>query len=173
MQKREERSTLLARLRQFCGTPGGGVLFDEPGGLFYDAASAKALGARLAALSAAELRQDKQSGRPYLALAYEDGVSLALTEAGVAFAPAFSNTGPLPELPSAVCLRDYFSIRDRLKHELYGHLDTAPSKDTVRLVLLCIAILEGARLVGFDVGREERELEQHLAELERRGAPAS
>jgi hypothetical protein len=37
----------------------------------------------------------------------------------------------------------------------------------------CLAILDGARRLGFDVGREEKELERHLTELEKRSAPPS
>jgi hypothetical protein len=36
---------------------------------------------------------------------------------------------------------------------------------------LCIAILDGARAAGFEVGREEAELEALLRELEKRAPP--
>jgi hypothetical protein len=59
----------------------------------------------------------------------------------------------------------------RLKHELYGHPDEPPTKGAARLVMMCLAILDGARAAGFEVGREEQELEVHLRELEQRQAP--
>jgi hypothetical protein len=56
----------------------------------------------------------------------------------------------------------------RIEHELYEHLDRPPTRETLRILMMCIAILDGARAVGFEVGREEKRLEQHLAELEKR-----
>ncbi|MFZ5472250.1 MAG: hypothetical protein ACOZIN_22690 [Myxococcota bacterium] len=166
-----ERSQKQARLRAYCQRPGSAVLFDETAGLFIDVPSGKSLSADAGELEHLEERTNSQTGQPYLALAYGDGRSLALAEMGVAFAPDCRQTGPLPELPAAVCWKDFFGLRDRLKHELYGHPEQAPTRNTVKLVMMCLAVLDGARAAGFEVGKEERELEVHLAELERRGAP--
>jgi hypothetical protein len=38
---------------------------------------------------------------------------------------------------------------------------------------MCIAILDGARDQGFDVEREEKEVELHLSELEKRTSGSS
>ena len=42
---------------------------------------------------------------------------------------------------------------------------------SLALLLMCIAILDGARAAGFDIGSDEREIEVHLAELEKRAPP--
>jgi hypothetical protein len=86
---------------------------------------------------------------------------------GIAFAPVFTHTGALEELPPAVCWSDFRQLSTQLKLELYGATGQ-PSGATVRVLMCCLAILDGARAVGFDVGPEERELEWHLRELERR-----
>lgn len=163
-----DRSEKLARLRAFLARPNPPVLFDEPGRMLLDVSSGKTLALDLAELEGVEERVDRGSGRPYLVLRFGDGRRLALTDAGIAFAPDFRNSGPVPELPEAVCFRDWSLLLARLEHELYAHPDREPSRDTVGLVMACIAVLDGARAQGFDVGREERRLETHLAELERR-----
>lgn len=162
----------MARLRAWCALPGAAVLFDEAGAALFDVQSAKALPLALVELTGVEEAKDSQTGQPYLRLSFGNGRQLALTAAGVAFAPATGNTGPLPELPTAVCLGDLSRLLDRLKHELYGHPEEAPSRDAARLVLWCLAVLEGARAIGFETGREEKELDAHLKELERRAGRA-
>jgi len=162
----EDRSLLQA----FCGRPSPAVLFDETAPSLMDVFSAKELPLRPGALVAVESRQAKDTGAAYLALRYDDGRELALTDAGIAFAPSFKHTGELPGLPAAFCFRDYRALLDAFKHMLYGHPDTPPTRDTAVLLMTCIAVLDGAREAGFDIGREEPELEAHLAELERRSA---
>jgi len=160
----------VAKLRAYAAAHPGAVLFDEAGDALLDVFAAKAIPARAAELRAVEERRAAGDARPYLLLVYGDGRQLALTDAGVGFAPDPRNTGPLPELPPVVCLRDLRTIADRVRHELYGHPDRPPTRDAVKLVMMCIAILDGARAHGFDVGREEGEVEALLSELERRGA---
>ncbi len=133
-----------------------------------DVYSAKSLPLDVQGLTAVEERTNQETGQPYLVLQYEDGRQLALAGAGIAFAPDTRNTGSVPDLPDVVCLRDYFTLRERLKHELYDHPDREPNRETLHLLLTCIAILDGARAQGLEVGREEKELELDLAELEKR-----
>jgi len=165
------RAVLLAKVRQHCARQPATVLFDEPGQALFDVSAAKALPLPAAELVQVEEKTDTQTGRAYLRLELGDGRELALTDAGVAFAPRFGNTGPLPELPKAVCFTDYGKLLGQLRHELYGHPDREPTRDTAKLLLLCIAILDGARAAGFEVGREEGELELLLRELEKRAPP--
>ena len=164
----ETRASQLARIRGYCAAALRPILFDEPGGLLMDVASAKTLQLDAPNLTAVEERVNPSTRAPYLLLVYGDGRQFALAEIGVAFAPQFHNTGPLPELPEVVCFRDHATLLGRLKHELYGHLERAPTKETVKLLMMCIAVIDGARAVGFDVGREEKDLDSHLAELEKR-----
>ncbi len=74
----------------------------------------------------------------------------------------------LDEIPAVVCFRDYATLLGRLKHELFGHSDRELTQATTALLMTCLAILDGARRMGFEVGREERELEAYLGELEKR-----
>ena len=166
------RSAQVAKIRAHCAKAPPSVLFDEPASLLMDVSSGKTLGVDLPALAQVEERINGESLKPYLLLVYGDGRQLALAEVGIAFAPDFKNTGPLPELPPVVCFRDYASLLVRLKHELYGHADRPPSKDAVKLLMMCIAIVDGARLQRFEVGREEKELEWHLGALEKKAPVA-
>lgn len=139
------------------------MLFDDAGGVLLDVASGKTLA--LEGLRSADARADGT-----LALALGDGRAVALTAAGIGFAPGFLNTGPLAELPALVAWSDFLGLVQQLKRELYGH--AAPSGATVRVLMCCLAIVDGARAVGFDVRAEEAELEWHLKELERVAPPA-
>ncbi len=159
------------KLRVHCARPPRSVLYDEDAGLLLDIASGKTLAVADTQVQALEERTDHQTMRPYVSLLLQDGRALALAEAGIAFTPVFTNTGPMSELSPAVCWRDFYNLVQQLKHELYGHPDVEPGAATVRILMCCLAIVDGARAAGFDVGREEQELEWHLRELERR-APA-
>jgi hypothetical protein len=163
--------TFRERVRAHCARLPRSVLYDEDAGLLLDVTSGKTLKVPEGQLQALEERTDTRTSRPYLALLLEDGRALALTEAGIAFAPLFTNTGLLEELPAAVCWSDFRTFVQQLKHELYGHPDVEPGVGTVRVLMCCLAIVDGARAAGFEVGAEEQELEWHLKELERR-APA-
>lgn len=164
----DTRSTQLARIRDYCTRYMRSVLFDEPGQALLDVFSGRSVPLDLAELMSVEERINKETKNPYLLLAYGDGRQVALSEVGIAFPPDTRNTGALPDLPDVVCLRDYRALLDRLKHELYGHGDREPDRGVVRVLMMCIAILEGARAVRLDIGREERELQTHLQELEKR-----
>src|SRR5437870_3934399 len=48
-----------------------------------------------------------------------------------------------------------------------AHLFSTSSRECLDLVMICIATLDGARAVGFDVGDLEGELEKSLNEIER------
>jgi hypothetical protein len=87
---------------------------------------------------------------------------------GVAFAPVAENSGPVENLPPVVCLRDFLMLKQRVDHHLYDHPGQPPPRECLDLVMICIATLDGARAVGFDVGDLEGELEKSLAEIERR-----
>jgi len=166
------RTRQLDAIRSFCAQEPIGVLFDEAGELLMDVFSGKAVPLALQHLVSVEQRARKGTNAPYLVLTYDDGREMALADVGIAFAPDVANTGALEELPAVVCFRDYATLVGRLKHELFGHSDREPTQATTTLLMTCLAILDGARRMGFEIGREERELEAYLAELEKRvGAP--
>lgn len=163
----DPRTQALAVIRAHAQARPHAVLFDEPAKQLFDVPSAKLYPLEVAELARVEQRNDKDTKAPYVLLVFTDGRQVALTDAGIGFAPEFRNTGAL-QLPQVVCFRDFLGLLNRLKHDLYGHADREPTRDTVSLLMMCIAIVDGARLAGFDVAREEKELDTHLQELERR-----
>ena len=151
------------RLQRYCARPPRSVLYDAEGGQLMDTASGKTL--LVSDVQTIEERLDPRTAAPLLGLLLKDGRAFALADVGIAFAPVFTHTGPLEELPPAVCWTDFRTQCAQLKLELYGG---EPGVGTVRVLMGCLAILDGARAVGFDVAAEDRELEWHLKELERR-----
>ncbi|MGQ0504906.1 MAG: hypothetical protein ACT4TC_06260 [Myxococcaceae bacterium] len=155
-------------VRDYCAAHSQSVLFDETGGTLFDVAGVKTLPLRIADVESVASRVNAQTQGTYLVLRYSDGHEIALSDVGIAFAPNLRQTGAIDDLPPVACLRDYATLTARLEHELFGHLDRPPTRETVRVLMMCIAILDGARAVGFDVSREEKKLEHYLAEIEKR-----
>ena len=145
------------------------VLFNEESSTVLDVASGRKTSIPWRDLAAFEEKIHPETQDRYLVLLFEDGKQIALVDpGGVAFAPSFDNTGPLPDSPAVVCLRDFHTLKPRIDHYLYDHPDEPPPKETLDLVMLCISILDGARAVGFDVADLEGELEKSLSDIERR-----
>ena len=163
-----DRSAQRALIERFAREHPGAVLYDATASVVLDVASGKALPLDLGHVAAVEERTDRQTGRPYLAVARDDGTELGLADAGVAFAPRTGSMGPLDGLPPVVCLRDLAQAEARLVHALTSHPDEPVDRTLVTLFLFCLAVVDGARAVGFDVGPEERRLERILGELEAR-----
>jgi hypothetical protein len=159
------------QIRRWCAAHPGSVLFDPAAHVVHDVFSAKSLKLDLGAVAAIDERVNRELGGTYLALTFEDGLGLVLAEPGLAFAPDPTNTGPLASLPPAVCFRDFAAVSGKLRHILLDHAEEAPTREELDMTLFCIAVLDGARRVGLEVGREERELEELLATLEQRGMP--
>jgi hypothetical protein len=118
---------------------------------------------------ACEEKFHAETGAPYWVLLFDGGTQLVLVEpGGVAFAPCTDNSGPVQELPQVVWLRDFYTLKRQVDHYLHDHPDDAPPRECLDWVMICIAILDGARAVGFDVGDLEGELEKSLNELEKK-----
>ena len=96
-------------------------------------------------------------------LVFADGRQVALADVGFAFAPVTESTGPLPDLPATFCFRDFRHLTSGAE-SLLG--EEGREREAVAAVMLGIALLDGARVLGFDVSREERELESLLRRLE-------
>jgi hypothetical protein len=107
---------------------------------------------------------------PYLVLVFHDGRQVALADVGFAFAPSIASTGPLPDLPQTFCFRDFRHLSQGIEGLLE---EEGRESEALQAVLLAIALLDGARAVGFEVGREERALEGLLRRLEERGLSVS
>ena len=91
---------------------------------------------------------------------------LALADVGFAFAPSIASTGPLPDLPQTFCFRDFRHLAQGIEAIL---LEEGREREALSALLLAIALLDGARIAGFEVGREERALEALLRRMEERG----
>ena len=145
------------------------VLYDEESATLLDVASGKSLHLSWRELKGFEEKLHPETGDNYLVLLFESGAQIALVDpGGVAFASSTENSGPVENLPPVVCLRDVFTLKQRVDHYLYDHPDDPPPRECLDLIMICIAILDGARDVGFDVSDLEGELEQSLNELEKR-----
>jgi hypothetical protein len=95
---------------------------------------------------------------------------VALADVGFAFAPSIASTGPLPDLPQTFCFRDFRHLSQGIDTILE---EEGREGEALSAVLLAIALLDGARVVGFEISREERALESLLRRLEERGLPVS
>jgi hypothetical protein len=163
-----DRAAQRALVTRFVAARPFALGFDAEAGLLLDVPAQKTLRLDWAAVAWLEERTDADSGRPYLAVALGDGASVALADQGLAFAPSTTSSGPLPGLPRAVCLRDLQAAEARLTHFLLDHPDDPPERGHLETFFFCLAVVDGARAVGFDVGPEERRLERILNELEAR-----
>lgn len=145
------------------------VLYDEESSSLMDVLSGKTIRLLWPEVKAFEEKFHPETKESYLVLLFENGTQVALVDpGGIAFAPSTSNTGSLRDLPPVVCLKDVFTLKGRVDHYLYDHPDEPPPKEVLDLVMICIATLDGARAVGFDVADLEGELEKSLKEVERR-----
>ncbi len=159
------------KVRVWCEAHKQAVLYDEQSATVLDVASGKSTRLPWRDLTDFEEKIHPETKDSYLVLLWENGKQIALVDpGGVAFAPSTENTGVLQDLPPVVCLKDYFTLKSRVDHFLFDHRDDAPPKECLDLVMICIATLDGARAVGFDIGDLERDLEKSIAEIERRTA---
>jgi hypothetical protein len=169
-----DRFEQIARIQSFVRSHPRSVLFDETTATLLDVAAGKTLALDLSRFPTIREETNQETHGAYLVLTRDDGVELALADPGIAFALDTRNSGPIPAAPKAVCMRDYAQALARIHHYLYDHPDAPVSRDTLAHIQFAIAILDGARRVGLDIGDEERELERCLAEVEKRaGSPPS
>jgi len=140
---------------------------DGKGAQIVEAGTGKMLRFRWDELADAVAKENPTRPAPYLVLVFADGRQIALADVGFAFAPSTVNTGPLPDLPATFCFRDFRHLSAGVQALLS---EDGREREALSAVLLGIALLDGARAAGFDVSREERELESLLRRLEERGA---
>ena len=158
-----------AQVSAWVGAHRHAVLYDEENSSLMDVASGKTIRLPWQDLKVFEEKVHPETKDSYLVLLFENGTQIALVDpGGIAFGPSTENTGPLRDLPPVVCLKDFFTLKGRVDHYLYDHPDEPPPKETLDLVMISIATLDGARAIGFDVGDLEGELEKSLKEIERR-----
>ena len=158
-----------AKVRQWTERHCHAALYDEENSALLDVASGKSTHLPWSGVTAFEEKVHPETKDAYLVLLFENGNQIALVDpGGVAFAPSTMNTGPLPDLPPVACLQDFQTLKGRIEHTLYVHPDEPPPKEYLDLVTICLAILDGARAIGFDVGDLEEKLDKSLREIERR-----
>jgi len=159
------------KVRAWCEAHKHAVLYDEGGSTVLDVASGRSTRLPWRDLAAFEEKIHPETQDTYLVLLWENGRQIALVDpGGVAFAPSTENTGALRDFPPVLCLKDFFTLKGRIDHYLYDHQNEAPPKECLDMIMICIATLDGARAVGFEVGDLEQELENSLSEIERRTA---
>jgi hypothetical protein len=143
---------------------------DGKGARLLEPGSGKELRVKWDEIAIAEEKQSKERSQPYLLLVFHDGRQVALAEVGFAFAPSTVNTGPLPDLPPVLCFADFRHLAQGVETLLS---EDGREKEALAAVMVCIALLDGARAAGLPVDREERRLEGLLRQLEERGLPAA
>ncbi|HCU25147.1 MAG TPA: hypothetical protein DF383_09020 [Deltaproteobacteria bacterium] len=100
----------------------------------------------------------------YINLLFHDGRQLVLSPQGFAFPPDFGNTGPLP-LPNPVyCMQDYQSLMRQLRHVA---AEPDRGREALQLVMVLIAILDGAKAAGLEVDAETQAVDEILTTLEK------
>lgn len=157
------------KVRQWTDKHRQAVLYDEAESTLLDVASGKRLKIAWRDLTAFEEKVHPETKDAYLVLLFENGNQLAFVDpGGIAFAPSTHNSGPVQNLPPVVCLKDFLTLKNRVDHYLVDHADQPPPRECLDLIMICIATLDGARAVGFEVGDLEAELEKSLDEIERR-----
>jgi hypothetical protein len=139
---------------------------DGRGARLLEPGTGKDLRLRWDELAEVEEKRTALRPSPYLVLLFHDGRQVALADVGFAFAPDPVNTGPLPDLPPTLCFRDFRHLSEGVATLLQ---QDGREKEALAAILVCIALLDGARAAGLDVSREERRLEALLASLEERG----
>jgi hypothetical protein len=163
-----DRAAQRALLERFVRARPAALAIDPDAGLLLDVAAGKVLSLDWTRVASVSEQVDADSRRPYLLVGLGDGAAFALADQGIAFAPSTRSSGPLPGLPTAVCLRDLAAAEGRLTHFLLDHPDEAPERVHLDAFMFCLAVVDGARDAGFEVGPEERRLERILGELEAR-----
>lgn len=100
----------------------------------------------------------------YVVLLFSNGHQLVLATQGFVFPPDFSATGPL-DLPSPLyCMQDFQQLFHRLEHVA---AEAERGREALDLIMVLIAILDGAKLIGLEMDGETRAVEEILSQLEK------
>lgn len=160
------------KVLEFARRPFSAVVALEEGDStrLFEPGSGKELRLRWDELSQVEEKHSSQRSAPYLVLVFHDGRQVALADVGFAFAPSTVNTGPLPDVPPVLCFRDFRHLAQGAATLL---AEEGREREVLAAVMVCIALLDGARAAGLPVDREERELDALLKQLEERGLSLS
>jgi hypothetical protein len=164
----KDRAAQRSLVERFARERPSALLLDTEAPALFDVFSGKTLPIDWTLIAGVAASRNRDTGAPYLALLRDDGRQVILADVGIAFEPLASAAGPLPGLPSVACFRDFAATAARIEHHLVDHPSDPVTRDHLDLFLFLLAIVDGARAVGFDVSREERRLERILGEIEAR-----
>jgi hypothetical protein len=165
----EDINQVKAAVRRWAAAHPHAVIYDEEASTLLDVASGKTTKARWRDLAGFEEKTHPETGDVYSVLLFENGLQIALVDpGGVGFAPSTENSGQVQGLPAVVCLNDFFTLKGRVDHYLRDHRDEPVPRECLGMIMICIAILDGARAIGFDIGDLENELEKALNEIEKK-----
>ena len=153
-------------IARWCAQHPTAVLFDHQTDTLRDVYSGKTL--RLARIKIVEEKTAHDTDEKYLVVLFEDERQIALAQVGIAFPADMRNSGPLPGMPPVVCWRDFANVTGQIDHALGAHPDQPPGREVLDMLRYCIALVDGARQAGFDVGEDERRLENYVATVEKR-----
>lgn len=163
----EDINQIQAAVRRWAATHPHAVLYDEEAATLLDVASGKTTKVPWRALAAFEEKTHPETGDVYFVLLFDDGSQIALVDpGGIGFPPSTENSGPVQGLPAVVCLNDFLTLKGRVDHYLRDHAGESAPRECLGMIMICIAILDGARAIGFDIGDLENELEKALNEIE-------
>lgn len=102
----------------------------------------------------------------YIIVLLNSGRQLVLSAQGFAFPPDFTNTGPL-SLPNQVyCMQDYHQLMNQLRHVA---AEADRGRDALDIIMVLIALLDGARAAGLEVDTETQAVDEILSTLEKGG----
>ncbi len=163
-----DRTAMLSAVERFVRDRPAALLLDPSGPAVLDVFSGKALPIDWARVEGLAEARNRDSGAPYLALLRDDGRQVILADVGVAFEPVTASTGALAGIPPLVCFRDLAATASRIEHLLVDHPGEPVGRDHLDLFLFLLAVVDGARVAGFDVSPEERRLERIRGEIEAR-----
>ena len=126
------------------------------------------------AFDTAKIAQHREQKNPqglgtYLNLILEHNVELVLCPVGFAFCPNFMSTGPLPDAPPVTCMTDYANLLINLE----ALMAESRKNDALLLLQVLISILDGAKVLGIDVGLEEENLDKLLTRFESSFEPSA
>lgn len=128
-----------------------------------DLTSAKTIQLRSREIIAHEIKFHAPSMREYFIALREDGRQIVFCHAGIAFAPDFTSTGPIPDAPQVASLADYHTLRSNLE----SLISENRKQEALVVFNILISILDGARFIGLDISNEEEELDKRLSEFEK------
>lgn len=165
----EDVNRVKSAVRRWADGHPHAVLYDDVAATLLDVVSGKSIKLQWRDLTAFEEKTHPETGDVYYVLLFDDGAQLALVDpGGIGFAPSTENSGSVQGLPGVVCLNDFLTLKGRVDHYLHDHPDEPPPRECLDMMMICIAILDGARAVGFDVADLEQNLDKSLDEIEKK-----